>query len=1421
MQCRKLKLVRTAVKILIIITVFINLDRANAQINDTIIGVNPVVNNYLKVDSVYSDRVKISAGYNASDFNRGDLVILMQMNGIRINVLDTIDYPDPFPDMIDYKFDSTSYTSVEYELRNTGTYEALSVDNIVGNTIIFTAELNGAYTSGEAIQLIKVFEHQENIIVNANIQGKPWDGETGGVIALFTLENLVLNANIDASGLGFQGALPEDGYTSDINTDNVDYYSYNQPDKAALKGEGGMSKLQDNIYLRRRGIGHWGLGGGGGQGKYAGGGGGGHAGGGGIAGGQRGLLSVEDTTRAQGGGGIAFRNQYNVRAGEFVLMGGGGGTSTQNLLLGDTATRGGNGGGIVIILADSIIGNGASIRSTGESVNQLATAGAGGGGGGGSVFLDVNGVSGPLNIQVQGGRGGSIKNTCPNPGGGAGGGGGYGVVGFSLPGNQYYYQTDIDALFMEAVGPGSNENDPDACIYNAFNASASGGDVDCDEDVYRGYQGEYIASVICGIEIPLNGYYFNAVAGSDTICKNQIPGPLTGSVPKGGDGNFTYVWQKSIDLVNWDSISAPADSLLYQPPRLDTTTYYRRYVTASNGSSDTSKVIQIFVHELIKVEDFIADDTICQGSKNLEIIALNATAGGNNIYQYTWQYSNDLVNWTNDNTDTLTNASFQPRPLFDTTYIRRIVTSNEVCADTSLIKTITVLPIIENNMLIGDTTQVLCQGAVGDTMFLTAPSGGDPAYYEYEWLLSPDNKNWTSIIGADTTFYFPGVMFDSVYYKRIVKSGIGLACKDTSAVHNKIVLQSIANNLIDTFRHICAGTVPDTLQGETPWYGAHSYSYQWQIKMAGAWNNLPADTLRFYATTIKFSDSTYLRRIVYSGLDNACADTSETAVIEVIPYIQNNIDNTPDSLCYNQIPQPFIGETATGGDNNFVYHWQYKTQGNVFTNISNANDTAYQSPALTESTSFRRQVISDNGNCEQVSDTIEITVFNEVVNNSVLNGLIDSTCYATSINLLAKQPNGGMPGDMRYLWLQSHNNNIYEPAEGSNKGQNYTSQVLTDSVYYKRVFYSGLSNECIDTSLATLVRINPLPYGDIAATVDSLCRGDNSLINWNINGNGPFTLNVDSGNGILEISNASNIDNNIFTPSQSLVLKLSDVIDRYGCYANDTNFSNTHEIVFFEIPEANAGADKEFCGLTFSLSGTLNADTGYWTSNFISFTGSESTSPGLSKTADSYGTGQVIWNERNGVCYDSDTMKLTLYEQPEQPVLENDKRLSDILSVDLFAQQPPNAGQGIWRIHKGSGEIADSLYYSTQITNLAREKWNVISWTIINGVCEVVSDTIQIFVSTKILPKGFSPNNDGINDNYQIQSSRGDVRIVIFNRWGSLVFEQNEYVPSISWDGTNLTGLRLPAGTYFYQAFIRDAADGTEVPFTGYIELRK
>lgn len=89
-----------------------------------------------------------------------------------------------------------------------------------------------------------------------------------------------------------------------------------------------------------------------------------------------------------------------------------------------------------------------------------------------------------------------------------------------------------------------------------------------------------------------------------------------------------------------------------------------------------------------------------------------------------------------------------------------------------------------------------------------------------------------------------------------------------------------------------------------------------------------------------------------------------------------------------------------------------------------------------------------------------------------------------------------------------------------------------------------------------------------------------------------------------------------------------------------------------------------------------------------------------------------------------------------------------------------------------------------------------------------------------IIPGGFSPNGDGVNDYFTIPKSSGTkVRIEVFNRYGKMVYKSNDY--QNDWNGISnqsvLFNQKLTVGTYYYTVTM-ESQNGNE-KYVGYLSI--
>jgi len=98
-----------------------------------------------------------------------------------------------------------------------------------------------------------------------------------------------------------------------------------------------------------------------------------------------------------------------------------------------------------------------------------------------------------------------------------------------------------------------------------------------------------------------------------------------------------------------------------------------------------------------------------------------------------------------------------------------------------------------------------------------------------------------------------------------------------------------------------------------------------------------------------------------------------------------------------------------------------------------------------------------------------------------------------------------------------------------------------------------------------------------------------------------------------------------------------------------------------------------------------------------------------------------------------------------------------------------------------------------------------------NG-CETSFSFTVTEVDCTAIPKGISPNGDGMNDNFNL-AHMNIQNMAIFNRYGLEVYSLNNYVSE--WHGQSKDGKELPDGTYYY--FIENAMK----TYTGWVYINR
>jgi|GEM_PF-7129592 len=591
-------------------------------------SISGIINRYTPVIAIDSCGSLIVEG--AAGFGVGDTVLIIQMMGATADTASRL---------------ATGYGAIT-SYGSAGNYELGIIATIDGTTITLRDLLVRRYDPAGAVQLVRV-PHYKDIIVTGNLTAPPWNGRTGGVIALDASGTVTLRADIDAAGIGFGGG----------RTTNVGYNQFNglfctiASGGGAVKGKGIAANNAEHEGAR----GAYGNGGGGGNAHNAGGGGGGNGSRGGEGGNQYdGLGSV-----AIGGlGGYPLAYGESLRT---IFLGGGGGAGHQN---DRTGTAGVAGGGIVIVRAAKLDGNRRAIIASGRSTPDTSgNDGAGGGGAGGTVLLEVASIT-ELTVRARGGNGGNVMNargaSCHGTGGGGAGGvlwttttaalGGITVdTDGGIPGIETNRESPCFGstyggkpgergitLLNLAIPQGATPRRVDAgadatiCAGTGTMLRATG----APEATYRWNPSEGLACDSCAetLATPLQPTTYvvtarlpNGCISIDTVAVRLLPSPVADAGPdralcpgetailSASPAGMLYRWTPAEGLSCADCQSPTASP--------SATTVYTLTVINASGCSDSARVT-ITVHPPPQVT-ITADTTICAG----EPLALTASGG--------------------------------------------------------------------------------------------------------------------------------------------------------------------------------------------------------------------------------------------------------------------------------------------------------------------------------------------------------------------------------------------------------------------------------------------------------------------------------------------------------------------------------------------------------------------------------------------------------------------------------------------------------------------------------------------------------------------------------------------------------------------------------------------------------------------------
>jgi gliding motility-associated-like protein len=157
-------------------------------------------------------------------------------------------------------------------------------------------------------------------------------------------------------------------------------------------------------------------------------------------------------------------------------------------------------------------------------------------------------------------------------------------------------------------------------------------------------------------------------------------------------------------------------------------------------------------------------------------------------------------------------------------------------------------------------------------------------------------------------------------------------------------------------------------------------------------------------------------------------------------------------------------------------------------------------------------------------------------------------------------------------------------------------------------------------------------------------------------------------------------------------------------------------------------------------------------------------------------------------------------------------------------------GTSAWSYVSGEGdpEFEDPTVRNTVVRKLGFRE-NVLEFRVSNNTCIADPDQVMLSVPNLTIPQGLTPNNDGINDYFNVEGLEfTHNEMVIINMGGAVVYRKDDYRsddPLNAWTGLDLNGKEVPEGTYYFLLTINGAVD-ISIPdyvahISGFIILRR
>jgi gliding motility-associated-like protein len=531
--------------------------------------------------------------------------------------------------------------------------------------------------------------------------------------------------------------------------------------------------------------------------------------------------------------------------------------------------------------------------------------------------------------------------------------------------------------------------------------------------------------------------------------------------------------------------------------------------------------------------------------------------------------------------------------------------------------------------------------------------------------------------------------------------------------------------------------------------------------------------------------------ITGAALSGPCGASGQvTVTVNPVPVAVAGTSSGPS--CSGNTTQ--LGAAPVAG---LAYSWSPST-GLSSTTIANPTVTLTNTTAAAITQTYTLLVTNSATGCSSTG-TVAVTVLPAVAPGSI--GADQTVCLGTAASLTSTAAASGGRGPLTYQWQLSSDNATWAAIAGATSAT-YAPGPVATLMYYRRVVTDASCGMALSNVVTVRVQ-TPLVAGVVLPTPAAQCAGmamtftpvptnggPAPTYRWFVNNN-PVASTATFTSSTLANGDQVRVE---LTPSAGF------------CASGAAVATATVSLTPVALPTAAVSVQTALpaCAgtpVTFRVTSTTNLGTStqyQWQVDGVAVGVAQTTAAGNTFTSSSLRDGQVV----------TLALRTTTVCGPVT-IVSNAIPVAINPTPDVEAGPDKTIMEGDQVTLEGT---ADGTYPVTWapalgLTLASNPLRPVAAPTVTTtytlsaqlGNCTDQS-SVTVTVTPRLrIPNALSPNGDGNDDNWEIENigAYPGNHVLVFNRWGSKIFETSGYRRGNEWNGS-ISGQPAPVGTYYY-----------------------